>query len=66
MWSTKRKSFAGSPVKIDDDRPNCTPFATSIASSKPFTRMTETTGPKISSWAMRVCALTWSNTVGST
>ena len=53
-------------MKIDEDRPNSTPFATSIASSNPSTRMTDTTGPKISSWAMRVWAFTWSNTVGST
>ena len=66
MCSTNRKSLAGSPVKIEDERPNFTPLAASMASSKPGTRMTETTGPKISSWAMRVDARTWSNTVGST
>ena len=59
--SARFKSF----VKIDDDKPYATPFATSTASSKLRTVMITSTGPKISSRAIAISGVTRSNTVGA-
>ena len=53
-----------SRVKIEDERPNSIPFETRIASSTSFTRISAVVGPKISSWATRICGSTSPKIVG--
>ncbi len=54
-----------SRVQIEPERPYGVSFASRIASSSVSNGMTTTTGPKISSWAMRISERTLSKTVGS-
>ncbi len=63
---TKRRARPRSRVTIDALRPNRVWLARRTASSKSFASMIPTTGPKISSWAMRMSGPTRSKTVGAT
>ena len=51
-------------VKSDVDSPYFTSFTTRTASSQSSTGMTDVTGPKISSWAMRAFGRTSAKIVG--
>jgi len=56
--SIKRKIRAASLVKIDEDNPYWVSFATWHGFFESFTRKTESTGPNISSRAMRISGVT--------
>jgi hypothetical protein len=64
--STKRNIDATSVVYTLADRPKRTPLATRSADSVSGTRISERTGPKISSCAMRMSAATLSKIAGAT
>ena len=49
---------------MDEERPKLEALFTRTASAKSFTLTTESTGPKISSTAMRASGFTPANTVG--
>ena len=49
-----RNALFTSRVKIEEERPYFTPLAARIASSNESTGMSAVTGPKISSWAIRM------------
>ncbi len=64
--SSASKAFAMSEVKMVPDMPYRTELEIRMASSKPSQSTTESTGPKISSWAISESQGTSRNTVGCT
>ena len=62
----KRRARPRSRVTTDALRPKRVSLASATASSKSLASSTATTGPKISSWAMRMSGRTPSKTVGAT
>jgi hypothetical protein len=67
--SISLRNFRAAPpeaVKIELPLPKGVALAKAMASSSDAARMTDNTGPKISSWAMRMAGVTSSNTVGPT